>query len=132
MAREIVVVHLGAGIHDVKDSAMYRSMCENACKAAKETLNSTSWPANTQRVSKAFHAVLAAISTFEDDPKLNCGYGSNLTLDQTVECDASVMDGKSKLFGGIGALEGTVYTSNGVHAFFNIYIRTVFVKFNVE
>lgn len=40
----------------------------------------------------------------EDDPLVNCGIGSNLTKDGTVECDASIMDGNSKLFGACGAV----------------------------
>jgi len=34
------------------------------------------------------------------------GYGSNLTLGGQVECDASLMDGRSQSFGAVGALSG--------------------------
>ena len=46
-----------------------------------------------------------AIKSLENDERLNAGYGSNLTCEGTVECDASIMHG-SGLFGGIGALSG--------------------------
>lgn len=34
------------------------------------------------------------------------GYGSNLTLNGRVECDASIMDGRTSDFGSIGAVSG--------------------------
>ena len=34
------------------------------------------------------------------------GYGSNLTLDGRVECDASIMDGRTSDFGSVGAVSG--------------------------
>lgn len=34
------------------------------------------------------------------------GFGSNLTFDGEVECDASIMDGATGGFGSVGAVEG--------------------------
>ena len=36
------------------------------------------------------------------------GYGSNLTITESVECDASLMEGSSKDFGAVGAVHGLV------------------------
>ena len=66
-----------------------------------------------------------AIAVLEDEPCLNAGahvipvpapsltswlrrtgYGSNLTLDGTVECDAALMDGSTGDFGSVGAVSG--------------------------
>ncbi|KAG2243053.1 hypothetical protein Bca52824_095106 [Brassica carinata] len=46
-------------------------------------------------------AVSAAIEVLEDDPSTNAGRGSNLTEDGHVECDASLMDGHSGIFGAV-------------------------------
>ncbi|SAL97000.1 hypothetical protein [Absidia glauca] len=54
----------------------------------------------------AVDAVALAISILEDDPLTNAGYGSNLTLSGTVECDGCLMDGKSGHVGAVGAVHG--------------------------
>ena len=44
----------------------------------------------------------------QDSQWTNAGLGSNLTLDGTVECDASIMDGQSLHYGAVGAVSGCV------------------------
>ena len=43
---------------------------------------------------------------FKDSPWTNAGKGSNLTVEGTVECDASLMDGKSLQYAAVGAVPG--------------------------
>lgn len=43
-------------------------------------------------------------SVLENNPLTNAGFGSNLTLEGYVENDAAVMDGKTLLYGGCGAV----------------------------
>jgi beta-aspartyl-peptidase (threonine type) len=53
----------------------------------------------------ALEAVVAVVSALEDDPVFNCGLGSALTIEGTVEADASVMlsDGRC---GAVGVVRG--------------------------
>lgn len=77
---------------------------------------------NDKRPCDVTQRVEAAIKTLEDAEVFNAGtrvsngiglstthdigYGSNLTLTQTVECDASIMSAKKQDFGSVGSLAG--------------------------
>lgn len=54
----------------------------------------------------ALEAVVAAVSVLEDDEQWNAGRGSALTAAGTVEMDAAVADGTSRLIGGVAAVTG--------------------------
>lgn len=56
-----------------------------------------------RRGGTAVEAVEAAIKFLEDREVTNAGYGSNLSMEGVVECDASIVDhlGRS---GGVGAV----------------------------
>lgn len=68
----------------------------SACVEAIASLNNR---------SPALDAVISSIGVLENDACLNAGYGSNLTIDGQVECDASVMS-DSGGFGSVGAVSG--------------------------
>ncbi|KAM7276169.1 hypothetical protein ACFE04_018035 [Oxalis oulophora] len=96
--RFFVAVHVGAGYHSPSNEKALRSAMNRACIAAASLLR--------QGPGRSIDAVSAAICVLEDDPTTNAGRGSNLTEDGRVECDASLMDGHSGVFGAVGAVPG--------------------------
>ncbi|XP_043912146.1 threonine aspartase 1 isoform X2 [Protopterus annectens] len=92
-----VLVHAGAGYHSESKAKEYKQVCKRACQKAVEKL---------QAGALAVDAVTAALVELEDSSFTNAGLGSNLNLSGEIECDASVMDGKSLQFGAVGALNG--------------------------
>ncbi|XP_042500322.1 putative threonine aspartase isoform X1 [Macadamia integrifolia] len=96
--RFFVAVHVGAGFHAPSNEKALRGAMKRACCAAASVLRKGS--------GGCIDAVSAAIQVLEDDPSTNAGWGSNLTEDGHVECDASIMDGDSGAFGAVGAVPG--------------------------
>ncbi|KZV37110.1 threonine aspartase [Dorcoceras hygrometricum] len=97
-SRFFVAVHVGAGFHAPSNEKALRSAMKRACLAAASILRKGS--------GESVDAVAAAIQVLEDDPCTNAGRGSNLTEDGHIECDASIMDGRSGAFGAVGAVPG--------------------------
>ncbi|KAG7446288.1 asparaginase [Guyanagaster necrorhizus] len=95
MTGNYIVVHGGAGYHRESSESSVKRALRRACKRASRGSSSA-----------AVELVEDAVSTLEDDPCLNAGFGSNLTLQGTVECDASIMDGARNAFGSVGATAG--------------------------
>ncbi|XP_060590845.1 threonine aspartase 1-like [Ruditapes philippinarum] len=60
--------------------------------------------ASLKKGSSALDAVVIAVRYLEDAACTNAGIGSSLSLDGTVECDASVMDGQCLSYGAVGAI----------------------------
>ncbi|XP_060082985.1 LOW QUALITY PROTEIN: threonine aspartase 1-like [Ylistrum balloti] len=97
MTEVFIAVHAGAGYHSRDREPEYKKACAEACSVAYgELANGAS----------SLQAVTAAIISLENCPLTNAGTGSSLTLEGEVECDASVMEGKSLLYGGAGCVTG--------------------------
>lgn len=90
-----LIVHGGAW--DIPDEAV------DACKAGCERALAVGWSILNQGGS-ALDAVEAAVVVLEDNPLFDAGFGSHLTLDGHVECDAIVMDGSTLRAGSVAAL----------------------------
>ncbi|VVC28166.1 Peptidase T2, asparaginase 2,Nucleophile aminohydrolases, N-terminal [Cinara cedri] len=93
----VIAVHAGAGYQKPTRESNYKKICMKACKKGLEVL---------QNNGSALEAVSVATMVLEDSPLTNAGYGSNLTWNGFVECDASVMDGSNMHYGGVGAVSG--------------------------
>uniref|UniRef100_A0A1I7TM70 N-terminal nucleophile aminohydrolase n=1 Tax=Caenorhabditis tropicalis TaxID=1561998 RepID=A0A1I7TM70_9PELO len=52
-----------------------------------------------------------ALTDLERIEKFNCGFGSHLTIDQEVECEASYMSSKNLSFGAVGAISNVFHPS---------------------
>ncbi|THV02437.1 asparaginase [Dendrothele bispora CBS 962.96] len=91
-----VAVHAGAGYHSLVSEEQVKKSLRLACRQALSVISHASTP---------LELVEEAISALENDPSLNAGHGSNLTIDGTVECDAALMEDSGR-FGSVGAVSG--------------------------
>lgn len=92
-----VAVHIGCGNYKNSKEKPLKDLIKQACRVAMDTL--------LQKKSSNF-AVSSSISVLEDSSLTNAGFGSNLTYEGKVECDASIMDGIDGSFSAIGAVSG--------------------------
>nr|XP_009858315.1 uncharacterized protein LOC100178578 isoform X1 [Ciona intestinalis] len=79
----MIAIHLGAGFHSRERWPLYKQLCEQTCTKVNKKLKDG---------ITAGEAVALAVKLLEDSQLTNAGFGSNLTEDGRVECDASVMD----------------------------------------
>jgi len=90
-------VHGGAGREGAEERAPRRAGVARAVEVGWEVL---------ARGGSALEAVIEAVVVLEDDPHFNAGLGSVLTVEGTLEMDASVMAGETLAAGAVGAVAG--------------------------
>ncbi|BHF59988.1 taspase, threonine aspartase, 1 [Sparganum proliferum] len=93
-----VAVHAGAGFHSKPNERSYKELCTAACCAAADILRCPTTE------TSAIDAATAAVRVLEDHILTNAGFGSCLSIDGTVECDAGVMCGKTLKFCSVGGV----------------------------
>ncbi|KAL4890177.1 nucleophile aminohydrolase [Aspergillus ambiguus] len=96
-----IFVHAGAGFHSQHNEKAHLETCENAVRAAMGLLRAG---------ASAVEAVEMAIIVLEDAEITNAGYGSNMTMDGTVECDATIINhlGRSGAAGAVGQVKNPI------------------------
>ena len=90
-------MHGGAGREGAEERAPRRAGVARAVEVGWEVL---------ARGGSALEAVIEAVVVLEDDPHFNAGLGSVLTVEGTLEMDASVMAGEMLAAGAVGAVTG--------------------------
>jgi len=84
--KPVIVVHGGAGEWQPERRRAGLEGVKTAAKTGFDIL---------KKNGSALDAVEVAVESMEDDPVFNAGLGSTLTLDKSIEMEASIMDGKS-------------------------------------
>ncbi|PNP40393.1 hypothetical protein TGAMA5MH_07720 [Trichoderma gamsii] len=78
-----IFIHAGAGFHSHQNEHVHLQACVAACEMGMKFLKAG---------ATATEAVEAALVILENKEITNAGYGSNLSIDGTVECDATIVD----------------------------------------
>ncbi|KAL6914482.1 hypothetical protein FSST1_012242 [Fusarium sambucinum] len=98
-----IFVHAGAGFHSHQNEIVHLQACVavSAAEMAMKFLKAG---------APATEAVEAALRVLEDKEITNAGYGSNLSIDGIVECDATVVDhfGRSGACGAVSNIRNPI------------------------
>ncbi|KAL4904914.1 hypothetical protein BDW74DRAFT_23656 [Aspergillus multicolor] len=102
-----IFIHAGAGYHRRDFEKPHMKVCEGAAKMAMGLLLNG---------GSAVDAVEIAIMYLEDAEITNAGYGSNTTIEGTVECDASLVDhlGRSGAVGAVAQVKNPISLARAI------------------
>lgn len=93
-----ILIHGGAGVEKIKRIDDITRSLKSAVSNGFDLLKRSS--------NKAVDSVEAAVASMEDSGVFDAGVGSYLTIDKTVEMDASIMDGRDISAGSVGMAMG--------------------------
>jgi L-asparaginase / beta-aspartyl-peptidase len=93
-----ILIHGGAGVKKIKRTDDITRSLNSAVSNGFDLLKRSS--------NKAVDSVEAAVASMEDSGVFDAGVGSYLTIDKTVEMDASIMDGRDISAGSVGMAMG--------------------------
>ena len=96
-----IFIHAGAGYHSHLNEKLHLLAVQDACKVGMSILKNG---------GDATDGVEMAIRLLEDREITNAGYGSNMTIDGQVECDATMVDhyGRSGAVGAISQVKNPI------------------------
>jgi beta-aspartyl-peptidase (threonine type) len=94
-----ILIHGGASVKKIKRTNEIRRSLKFAVSYGFDLLKRSS-------SSKAVDSVEAAVASMEDSGVFDAGVGAYLTIDKTVEMDASIMDGRDISAGSVGMATG--------------------------
>ncbi|RYO87087.1 hypothetical protein DL766_007893 [Monosporascus sp. MC13-8B] len=96
-----IFIHAGAGYHSIANEHIHLRACSEAARAGMRLLRDGKC---------AVEAVEQAVKSLEDKEITNAGFGSNLCIDGTVECDATIVDhlGRSGACGAVPNIKNPV------------------------
>jgi L-asparaginase / beta-aspartyl-peptidase len=93
-----ILIHGGAGVEKIKRTNDITRSLKSAVSNGFDLLKKSS--------NKAVDSVEAAVASMEDSGVFDAGVGSYLTIDKTIEMDASIMDGRDISAGSVGMAIG--------------------------
>ncbi|EXJ56009.1 hypothetical protein A1O7_08940 [Cladophialophora yegresii CBS 114405] len=96
-----IFIHAGAGFHSHQNEKVHLTAVNDAARVGMAVLKNG---------GDATDAVEMALRLLEDKEITNAGYGSNLTMDGGVECDATLVDhyGRSGAVGAIAHVKNPI------------------------
>ena len=95
-----ILIHGGASLEKIKQTNEITRSLKSAVSYGFDLLK------NSSSNNSAVNSVEAAVASMEDSGIFDAGIGSYLTIDKTVEMDASIMDGRDISAGSVGMVTG--------------------------